>query len=130
MDDGFHPASEDSLQESVRIVAGITDEVSAASVREQLLGGYLFVALAGRQRDVDRARFRVDDGVELGRKTSSRAAQSIGFDPPFPPEASWCARMTEPSTIEPVWASRRQPAEPSAAFSYLAFPGSSIRDSP
>jgi hypothetical protein len=71
-------------------------------VRKQLFSGDHLVTLARRQRDVDRPRFRIDDGVELGRKASSRAAQSIASDPPFPPDASWCARTTDPSTIEPV----------------------------
>ena len=35
-------------------------------MREELFSGDHFVTLARRQRDVDRARFRVDDGVEFG----------------------------------------------------------------
>jgi hypothetical protein len=90
------------LHEGVRIVAGVADQRFAICLREQLLGDRHLVPLARRQRDVERAALRVDDGMELCRKTSSRAAQSIAFDPPFPPEESWCARITEPSTIEPV----------------------------
>ena len=88
--------------EGVRIVAGVADQRFAICLREQLFGDRHLVPLARRQRDVERAALRVDDGMELCRKTSSRAARSIAFDPPFPPEESWCARITEPSTIEPV----------------------------
>jgi hypothetical protein len=51
---------------------------------------------------VDRPTLRVDEDVEFGRKTSSRTAQSIALDPPLPPEASWCARTTVPSMMEPT----------------------------
>ena len=81
-------SSAHGVDELVGVVARVADEGLTASVVEQLLGGDHFVALARRERDVDRAAFGVDDGVELGRKTSSRAAQSISFDPPFPPDAS------------------------------------------
>ena len=88
VDDRLHSLGSNGLSERVRVVAGVADECLAASVREKLVGGDHLVPLAGRERDVDRPRFRVDDGVELGRKTSSRAAQSIALDPPFPPDAS------------------------------------------
>jgi hypothetical protein len=51
---------------------------------------------------VERFAVRRRDGVDFGRKTSARAAQSIALDPPFPPAASWCARTTEPSMREPT----------------------------
>ena len=82
--------------------AGSSGAGPAAGVGKEFRRSDQFVSLTRRHRDVDRPRFRVDDSVELGRKTSSRAAQSISLDPPFPPDASWCARTTEPSTIEPV----------------------------
>lgn len=37
-----------------------------------------------------------------GRNASSRTAQMISSDPPFPPAASWCARTTVASRREPV----------------------------
>src|SRR4051812_35417263 len=74
----------------------------AGSVGEKLVGLHHLVPLPRRDRDVDGAAFRVDDGVEFGRKTSARTAEGIALDPPFPPDASWCARTTEPSTIEPT----------------------------
>jgi hypothetical protein len=56
---------------------------------------------------VDGLAFRGRDGVDLGRKASSRTAQSIASDPPFPPEASWCALTTVPSINEPTSSSMR-----------------------
>ena len=54
-------------------------------------------AIIGRERDVERSAFGVDDSVELCRNTSSRASQSIEFDPPFPPDAERCAFTAEES---------------------------------
>src|ERR1019366_5986213 len=88
-------------------------------LREQLLGDRHLVPLARRQRDVERAALRVDDGMELCRKTSSRAAQSIALDPPYPPEESWCARITEPSTIELVSSSSNFSSRKIAAQCFL-----------
>jgi hypothetical protein len=38
-----------------------------------------------RERAVEWAAVSVDDGVELGRNASSRASQSVAFEPPFRP---------------------------------------------
>jgi hypothetical protein len=83
------------LPEPVRILAGVGDECLATSVLEQLVGIDHVVPLTRRNRDVDGAAFRIDEGVELGRKTAARTAEGIALDPPFPPAASWCARTTE-----------------------------------
>lgn len=45
---------------------------------------------------------RVRDGVDFRRETSTTSTDIVTFDPPFPPDASWCARTTEPSMMEPV----------------------------
>jgi hypothetical protein len=76
-------------------------------VLDQVLRFRRVVLLAGREDDVKRLPFAGGDRVELGRKTSSRAAQSIASDPPFPPAASWCARTTVPSMSEPTSSSTR-----------------------
>jgi len=72
----------------VGVVARIGDQRSALGVSEKLLDSSHFMALPSSQRDVERPRLDVDERVELGRKTSSRASQSVVFDPPLPPEAS------------------------------------------
>ena len=88
VNDGLHSPIADGLKKAIRVVSGVTDERFASGVFEQLIGCHHFVPLPRRERDVDGPPLRVDDGVEFGRKTSSRAAQSISFDPPFPPDAS------------------------------------------
>lgn len=110
-DDGLDAASFELGAKLVGVVPGVSDESTASCVVEELGRCDQFVALAGRQRDVERPTFRVDDRVDFGRKTSSRASQSIALDPPFPPDASWCARTMVPSMIDAVsstssWSSR------------------------
>ena len=53
------------MAKSIRVVASIADERAAASVGEQFVGNDHFVPLPRRERDVERAAFDVDDGVEL-----------------------------------------------------------------
>jgi hypothetical protein len=65
------------------------------------------VLLARREDDVKRFAFACRDRMDLGGKTSSRTAQMIASDPPFPPAASWCARTTVPSMREPTSSSIR-----------------------
>jgi hypothetical protein len=97
-----HSACMNLVDDAVSIITSVGDERLAGSVFNELLCFSRVVLLAGRQRDVERFSLGRRNRVELGRKTSSRAAQSIAFDPPFAPAASWCARITEPSTSEPT----------------------------
>jgi hypothetical protein len=105
--DGCHTSPSDRAYDRVGVVPRICDESSASRVLDQVLRFRRVVLLAGREDDVKRLPLAGGDGVELGRKTSSRAAQSIASDPPFPPAASWCARTTVPSISEPTSSSMR-----------------------
>ncbi len=106
-DDGLQASLPGCANDRVGIVPGICDESLAGRVLDQVLRFGRVVLLAGREDDVKRLAFAGGDRVELGRKTSSRAAQSIASDPPFPPAASWCARTTVPSMSEPTSSSMR-----------------------
>lgn len=70
------------------IVAGIGDTGFAGGLRDESPSDGGFVLLAWRKFEVERAALEVYDRVELGRKTSTRASQSIASEPPFPPAAS------------------------------------------
>lgn len=106
-DDGLHAPPPDRTDDRVGIVPRICDESFAGRVSDQVLRFRRVVLLAGREDDVKRLPLACRDRVDLGRKTSSRAAQSIASDPPFPPAASWCARTTVPSMSEPTSSSMR-----------------------
>ena len=107
-DDRLHAPPTDCADDRVGVVSRICNESLARRVLDQVLRFRRVVLLAGREDDVKRLPFAGRDRVELGRKTSSRAAQSIASDPPFPPDASWCARTTVPSMSEPTSSSMRK----------------------
>jgi hypothetical protein len=106
-DDGLHAPPPDGTDDRVGVVPRVCDESLAGRVLDQVFRFRRVVLLARREDDVERLALTGGDCVELGRKTSSRAAQSIASDPPFPPAASWCARTTVPSMSEPTSSSMR-----------------------
>jgi hypothetical protein len=101
-DDGLHSARPNRLDDVVRVVARVSNQRIASCVFNQVLRLHRIMLLAGRQNDVERFACCRRDRMDFGRKASSRTAQSIAADPPFPPAASWCARTTEPSMREPT----------------------------
>src|SRR5258707_1884665 len=107
-DDGLHASSANCADDRIGIVPGVGDESFAGRVVDQSLRFRRVVLLAGREDDVKGFAFGRRDRVDLGGKTSSRTAQSIASDPPFPPAASWCARTTVPSMSEPTSSSMRK----------------------
>jgi hypothetical protein len=119
-DDGLHASLADRTDDRVGVVSRIRDESFADRVLDQVLRFRRVVLLTGREDDVERLPLTGSDRVELGRKTSSRAAQSIASDPPFPPAASWCARTTVPSMSEPTSSSMRRALKTSSQTPRLA----------
>jgi hypothetical protein len=101
-DDGLHTASSDGVVDGLPRVARVGDAGPAPGMLHQFFGLGGLVPMSLGQRDVDRLAFRRGDRVDLGRKASSRTAQMIASDPPFPPAASWCARTVVASRMEPV----------------------------
>jgi hypothetical protein len=87
-DDGLDAVRFDEFDELVGVVAGIGKAGSALQVLNQVFGDRCLVLLPRRDLDLKRSALGVDERVDLGRKTSSRTAQSIASDPPFPPDAS------------------------------------------
>jgi len=102
VDDRFHAACAHAVDDPIGVVSGVGDERASLRVGNQLLRHVGVMSLSSSQRDVERAALGIDEGMEFGRKTFSRTTQSIALEPPFPPEASWCARTTVPSMIEPT----------------------------
>lgn len=86
----------------VRVVTCVGNERLTRCVFPNDLCRYRgLVLLARREFEVERATFGVDECMELRGEATSRVPQCIEFDPPFPPEASWCARTTEASIMQP-----------------------------
>ena len=101
-DDGLHASREDRGADLRGAVARVGDAGFAAGVLDQLGGLQRFVPVPLGERDVEGLAVRRGDRVDLGRNASSRTAQMISSDPPFPPAASWCARTIVASRSEPV----------------------------
>jgi hypothetical protein len=98
-DDGLHTASSDGVVDGLPRVARVGDAGPAPGMLHQFFGLGGLVPMSLGQRDVDRLAVRRGDRVDLGRKASSRTAQMIASDPPFPPAASWCARTVVASRM-------------------------------
>ena len=99
---GLHAAGSNGFVDLLAGVARVGDGCPATSMVQELLGLRGLVAMSLGQRDVEGLPLRRGDRVNLGRKASSRAAQMIASDPPFPPAASWCARTMVASMSEPI----------------------------
>ncbi len=100
-DDWLHASLADHCDDGIRVVPCVRDQSLAGRVSDQVLRLRDVVLLARREDDVKGPSFGRRNRVNLGGKTSSRTAQMIASDPPFPPAASWCARTTVPSMSEP-----------------------------
>jgi hypothetical protein len=109
-DDIFHATGADGATDMASIIAGVGDTGLACGLRNERPSDRGFMLLAGRQLDVERATFEIYDRVELGRKASTRASQSIASQPPFPPAASWWARAIVASSKLPRLSTRKRRA--------------------
>jgi len=87
-DDRFHPTCPDGVDDRLRGVAGVADAGLALGVGDEFPGLHGLMPVALGQGDVERLPLRRGDRVDLGRNASSRTAQMISSDPPFPPAAS------------------------------------------
>lgn len=58
--------------------------------------------LAGGDYDLKRPAFGVYDRMELAGDAPARSSYRVFFGPPLPPDESWCARITEPSSMPPI----------------------------
>ena len=101
-DDGLHLLRSNLSDDFVGVVSRIRDESLSPSVSgDYFFGDRAVMLLARCEFDVKRAALGVDEGMDFGGEATSRTTQCILFDPPFPPEASWCARTTEASIMQP-----------------------------
>ncbi len=66
---------------------------------EQIAGGLSVMALPSAQAQPDREALPVDDRVDFGRESTSRATETMISIPLFAVAACWCARMEVLSII-------------------------------
>src|SRR5690606_36239392 len=89
------------IDQVIGVVTGVSDELLAVSIFEEVSSHRGVVALVWSQLDMQRLPRHGYYCVDLRRKASSRATQSVSLDPPFPPAASKCARMIDAPTMDP-----------------------------
>jgi hypothetical protein len=119
-DHWLHAALVNGCHDSVRVVPCVRNQSLAGRVSDQVLRFRNVVLLPRREDDVKWLSRGRGDRVNLGGKASSRTAQMIASDPPFPPAASWCARTTVPSMSEPTSSSMRKALKTSSQTPRLA----------
>lgn len=102
-DVGLGASGPDQVEQAVGVIAAIGHDVAASQAGQQIGRRLQVVGLAGGQYQADRQAVLVDDGVDLGAQSSTRAADGVIRTPFFPPAACWWARMMELSirAIEP-----------------------------
>ncbi len=92
---GFGSAGPDQIKQGIGVIAAISDDMAALQSFEQLGCGAQIVGLACRQYQPYRQAVLIDQSVDLGAQSATRAADGVIFAPFFPPAACWWARMME-----------------------------------
>jgi hypothetical protein len=94
-DMGFGAGGSDQVEQAVGVIATIGHDVAASQAGQQIGRRLQVVGLAGGQHQADRQAVLIDDGIDLGAQSSTRAADGVIRAPFFPPAACWWARMIE-----------------------------------
>ena len=94
-DVGFGAGGADQVEQAVGVIAAIGHDMAAFQAGQQIGRRLQVVGLAGSQYQPDWQTVLVDDGVDLGAQSSTRAADGVIRAPFFPPAACWWARMIE-----------------------------------
>jgi hypothetical protein len=95
---GLAAAPAHQIDDRLRVIAAVGDErPRGRQVAEQLRADRLVRRLAGRDDEADGQARLVDDGVDLGRQSSTRTADGVISPPFFPPAACWWARTMDES---------------------------------
>ena len=88
-----HSFGFDCFDNCIGVVALVTDEVFALRFFDEDGSFGDVVNVSGGEVDVERITETVNESVDFGGKASARASNTLNLGPPFPPAASWCARM-------------------------------------
>ena len=91
-DDGLGAAREEQAAERIAVIGAVGGERGGGGQqRDQLRRDRRVTTLAGRDGEGDQPAQPVDQGVQFGRGSTTRAAYRVGVSPPFPPAAERCA---------------------------------------
>ncbi len=97
-DVGLAASAPDQVDDRLSIVAAVGDESARRrQAAQQPRANRLVGGLARRDDKADRQAVLVDDGVDLGRQSSTRTADGVILAPFLPPAACWWARTMDES---------------------------------
>lgn len=88
-------AGTDEVEQRIRVIATVGDDVTAFEAFEQMRSGTQIMGLTCGQREPHRQTFLIDDRIDLGAQSSTRTADGVILAPFFPPAACWWARTIE-----------------------------------
>src|SRR5215471_5661677 len=98
-DDGSHVALREHSAKVIGIESLVAEKVLGRQAINQGFGLGRLVHLSGREKQAQDIAEGIDGNVNLGAQTSTRSPDRLLLNPPFPPAACWCARMTVPSMM-------------------------------
>ena len=88
-DHDFHVSLFDRVDDSIRVVALVSDEALPLGRRDKRRGLADVVDVSRCEMDVEGTTATVHESVDLCGETSARASNTLTLGPPFPPAASW-----------------------------------------
>jgi hypothetical protein len=92
-DHGLRALPLDQVDDTVRVIAPVSDDGLARAAFEELLGGPVITCLARRDQDLDREAARLDDRMDFRARPAARAADRLAA------EGLLCARAMELSVM-------------------------------
>lgn len=82
-------AGTDQIEQGIRIIATVGDDVAAFEAFEQTRSGTQIMSLARGQHEPHGEAFLIDHRIDLGAQSSTRTADGVILAPFFPPAACW-----------------------------------------
>lgn len=95
-----HAAGQDLLAQGVAVISAVGGQgLRGGGPGDQVVGDGSVAALSCGDDEGDEPSTLIDQGVELGGRSTARAAYGVGVSPPFPPAAERCALAQVLSSI-------------------------------
>ena len=92
---GLCATRSDQFEERISVVTAVGDDVTTTQALEQVRRRFEVVSLARRKDEPHGQTVLIDERVDLGAQSATRAADGVIFAPFLPPAACWWARMIE-----------------------------------
>ena len=100
---GLGAAGPDKIEQRIGVISAVGDDMAALQPFEQVGRSAQIVSLSCGEHEPYRQTVLIDQSVDLGAQSSTRAADGVIFAPFLPPAACWWARMIELSMKAIEW---------------------------